>query len=134
MFIILRAAVLLAGLFFVVKGVDFLVDPAGAGADFGLHAAGLAGLATLRADMTAAFLVVGVGLIWGGWARKGDPLLVAAALLGIALFGRMVAVLVDGPYDQFWFPMAVEAVVAILALIGSRALPHHAFEPEGDDG
>lgn len=130
MLVILRALVLLAGLFFVVKGIDFLIDPAGAGGDFGLHAAGIAGLASIRADMTALFLVTGIGLIWGGWARKGDPLLVSAALMGIALFGRLVTLVVDGPSPMFWFPMLVEAGIAILALIGSRMLPHHAFEPE----
>ena len=134
MLVILRALVLLAGIFFVLKSADFLIDPAGAGSDFGMHAAGIAGLASIRADMTAFFLIVGVGLVWGGWARKGDPLLVSAALMGIALFGRLVSLLVDGPYDHFWAPMLVEAVVAVLALIGSRMLPHHAFEPEDDEG
>lgn len=130
MLVILRALVLLAGLFFAIKGVDFLIDPVGAGSDLGLRADGNAGLATIRADVTAFFMVTGVGLIWGGWARKGDPLLVSAALMGIALFGRLVTLVIDGPYDQLWFHVLVEAAVAILALIGSRILPHHAFEPE----
>lgn len=130
MVLVLRALLFVGGLFFVLMGIGFLLDPAGSGADFGLSPQGVLGLASMRADMTAFFLVAGGCLIWGGWARKGDPLLVSAALMGIALFGRIVTLTVDGPHDGYILPMLVEAVTAIIALYCSRILPHTAFEPE----
>lgn len=130
MIVILRALLFVGGLFYVLMGVGFLLDPAGSGADFGIAPQGTMGLASIRADMTAFFLVAGGCLIWGAWARKGDPLLVSAALMGIALFGRIVTLVIDGPHDGFILPMIVEGVTVVIALFCSRVLPHHAFESE----
>lgn len=130
MIVILRAVLFVGGLFFVGMGIGFLLTPVSSAAGFGLAPQGVMGLATLRADMTAFFVVAGGCLIWGAWARKGDPLLVSAALMGIALVGRCATLLADGPHDLFWQPMLVEAVTATIALICSRLLPHTAFEPE----
>lgn len=130
MIVMLRALLFVGGLFYVLMGVGFLLDPAGSGADFGIAPQGTMGLASIRADMTAFFLVAGGCLIWGAWARKGDPLLVSAALMGIALLGRIVTLVIDGPHDGFILPMIVEGVTVIVALFCSRVLPHHAFESE----
>lgn len=130
MILVLRALLFVGGLFFVLMGIGFLLDPVGAGADFGISPQGTLGMASIRADMTAFFIVAGGCLVWGAYARKGDPLLVSAALMGIALVGRCVTLAIDGPHDLFWQPMVVEAVTAIVALICSRVLPHHAFEGE----
>ncbi len=130
MIVMLRALLFVGGLFYVLMGVGFLLDPAGSGADFGIAPQGTMGLASIRADMTAFFLVAGGCLIWGAWARKGDPLLVSAALMGIALLGRIVTLVIDGPHDGFWLPMIVEGVTVVIALFCSRVLPHHAFEGE----
>ena len=134
MVLVLRALLFVGGLFFVLMGIGFLLDPAGAGADFGIAPQGVLGLASMRADMTAFFIVAGGCLIWGGWARKGDPLLVSAALMAIALIGRIVTLLVDGPHDDFFVPMLVEGLTVIIALTCSRILPHTAFEPESPEG
>ncbi len=125
--LILTALLFVGGLFFVAMGVSFLLNPATAGADFGVIPEGIMGHASLRADFTAFFVVGGGCMIWGGWKRKGDPLLVSAALFAIALFGRAVNLAVLGSYQDFWLPMAVEAVTVILCLVGSRVLPHTAF-------
>ena len=130
MAIILRALLFVGGLFFVLMGIGFLIDPAGSGADFGIYANGAHGLASIRADMTAFFLVAGGCMIWGGWARNGDPLLVSAALMFIALIGRFLGLIQDGTYEGWWPPMVVEAVTATVALIASRILPHHALTAE----
>jgi hypothetical protein len=130
MILFLRAALFVGGLFFVILGVGFLLDPAGSGGDFGLTARSAHGLATIRADITAFFVVAGGCMIWGGWARKGDPLLVTAALMLLALLGRVVGLSLDGPYEGYWPPMVVEAVSAVLALFASRVLPHTALEPD----
>lgn len=125
--LILTALLFVCGLFFVAMGVSFLLNPATAGADFGIIPQGIMGHASLRADFTAFFVVGGGCLIWGGWKRKGDPLLVSAALFGTALIGRIVNLAALGSYQHFWLPMLVEAVAVILCLIGSRVLPHTAF-------
>lgn len=130
MWILLRAVLLLGGIFFTLMGIGFMIDPVSSGADFGLLPQGNMGLAAIRADMTAFFVVAGGCLIWGAWARKGDPLLVTAALMGIALIGRMVTLAVDGVHDGWWTPMLVEAITVSLALLGSRVLPHTALTPQ----
>jgi hypothetical protein len=125
--LILTALLFVGGLFFVAMGAGFLLNPAIAGEDFGVIPAGIMGHASLRADFTAFFVVAGGCMIWGGWKRKGDPLLVSAALMGIALIARAINLAIMGPYDSFWMPMLVEASAVILCLIGSRVLPHTAF-------
>ncbi|MFZ9394470.1 MAG: DUF4345 family protein [Erythrobacter sp.] len=134
MILMLRALLLLGGLFYVLMGIGFLLDPTSSGADFGLIPQGTLGLASIRADMTAFFVVAGGCLLWGAWARKGDPLLVSAALMAIALTGRLVTLFVNGPHEAFWMPMLVEAITVMVALVCFRVLPHHAFdeEEEGD--
>lgn len=121
---ILTAALFVLGLLFIVQGGGFLFMPATAAPSFGVSADGPMGLAALRADFTAFFIVGGFAMLWGAWKRNGDLLLIPAALFGIAFLGRLVSVFADGTYDGFWFPMAVEATVVILSLIGSRVLPH----------
>lgn len=122
--LILTAVIFVLGLLFVVQGFNFMILPAGAAPGFGLAPNGAAGLAVLRADFPAFFLVGGGALIWGAWKRNGDILLIPALLFGIAFFGRCVSIFADGVYEGFWFPMAVEASTVILSLIGSRVLPH----------
>lgn len=63
MIVMLRALLFVGGLFYVLMGVGFLLDPAGSGADFGIAPQGTMGLASIRADMTAFFLVAGGCLI-----------------------------------------------------------------------
>ncbi|HEX5644847.1 MAG TPA: DUF4345 family protein [Erythrobacter sp.] len=133
MILMLRALLLLGGLFYVLMGIGFLLDPVSSGADFGISAQGTMGLASIRADMTAFFVVAGGCLLWGAWARKGDPLLVSAGLMAIALTGRLVTLFVDGPHEAFWMPMLVEAITVILALVCFRVLPHHAFDDEDEE-
>lgn len=133
MALVLRALLFVGGLFFVLMGIGFLLDPVGSGADFGIAPQGTLGLASMRADMTAFFVVAGGCMIWGGWARKGDPLLVTAALMAIAIIGRLYTLIINGPHDDWFVPIIVEAVTVILALLGSRMLPHTALVPEESD-
>lgn len=122
--IVLTALIFLGGLFFLVMGVGFLLDPAGSGADFGLSPDSAHGLATIRADMSAFFVVGAVCMLVGAWRRNGDLLLVPAGLFGIALVGRMISYIADGPWNGFAMPMLVEAVVVVILLVASRVLPH----------
>lgn len=122
--IVLTGLIFAAGLLFLFMGFGFLFDPVASGTDFGLTASTAQGLATMRADMTAFFIVAALCMIWGAWRRNGDLLLVPAALFGIALLGRCVGLVMDGPWTGYWMPMLVEGIVVILLLIASRVLPH----------
>ena len=126
--LILTALLFVGGLFFAISGIGFLFMPQSTAASFGLAAASVQGWATIRADMTGFFLVGGLCMLWGAWRRAGDVLLVPAALFGIAFLGRLVSAIADGPYEGFWFPMAVEAAVVIVSIMGNRLLPHHKVE------
>ena len=123
---VLTALAMIGGIVFAFIGLGFFFTPETSGADFGLSPAGTMGLAVLRADMTAFFLVAAVCLIWGAWRRNGELLLVPAGLFGIAFTGRLLSAIVDGTYPQFWLPMLVEAAMVVISLMASRLLPHRA--------
>lgn len=122
--LVLTGLIFAAGILFLFMGVGFLIDPVASGADFGLRADTAQGLATMRADMTAFFVVAAVCMMVGAWRRNGDLLLVPAGLFGLALIGRFVGLASDGPWDGYWMPMLVEAAMVIVLLIASRVLPH----------
>lgn len=130
---VLTALILLGGIFYVFNGISFLVSPASQSEGFGLPTADVAGLSTIRADLTAFFLVAGAAMIWGAWKRNGDVLLIPAALLAIAFLGRLVSLFADGTYDGWYLPMAAEAVTVLLTLAGSRMLPHHHLDEFDED-
>lgn len=123
MIIALRAGLALGGLLLVFIGAGFLLDPTGSGADFGLSAKGAHGLTTIRADFTAFFVVGGASLVWGALARRRDPLLIGAALMLVTLAGRLVSLAINGPFEGYIPPMAVELLLGVLGLIGARVLP-----------
>lgn len=122
--LILTGLIFAGGLMYLLLGVGFLLDPASSGADFGVSANGEQGLSSLRADFTAFFVVAAGSMMIGAWRRNGDLLLVAAALFGVALLGRIVSLFADGSYDGALMPMTVEAFSVIVLLIASRMLPH----------
>lgn len=121
---VVTALLFAMGLLFLVLGANFLVFPADAGLGFGLTAQSAQGLAVLRADFPALFFVGGATMLWGAWKRNGELLLVPVAIFGIAFIGRVISLALDGTYEAFAFPMAVEAAAVILSLVGSRVLPH----------
>lgn len=122
--IILTALIFVGGLFFLVTGMGFLADPVNSGETFGLRAIDADGLVTMRADMTAFFVIAAICMLIGAWRRNGDILLVPAGLFGVALVGRFVSIAADGTEPGFWMPMAVEALTVIVLLVASRVLPH----------
>ncbi len=126
MVLIVRAALLLAGLLFIVLGTTFLLDPVGQGGDFGISANGNQGLSTIRADFTAYFWVAGGALAIGAWRGSRTLLLVAAVLMAITFAARGLSLVLDGPYEGWTMPMAVEAFTVIIALFGARVLPQSA--------
>jgi uncharacterized membrane protein (UPF0136 family) len=124
---LLRAALFLAGLVFIVIGGSFLVDPSAMGGSFGLVPRGAQGLSSLRGDFFAYFAVAGGCLLVGAWKRRGDALLVAGAIFGLTFLARAYSLAVDGFYVGWVAPMGVEAVTVLLILVASRVLPSGAF-------
>jgi hypothetical protein len=123
---VLTALAMIGGIVYTLIGLGFFFVPDTAGPSFSLLADGVPGLAALRGDMTAFFVVGGVCMIWGAWKRNGELLLVPTVLFGIAFCGRLLTLIVDGPSPQFWLPMLAEAVTVAITLLGSRHLPHDA--------
>jgi hypothetical protein len=123
---VLTALAMIGGIVFVMIGLGVFFQPESTGAGFALLPDGVPGLAVIRGDMTAFFVVGGGCMIWGAWKRNGELLLVPAALFGIAFAGRLLTVAVDGATPQFWLPMLVEAATVAITLLASRHLPHRA--------
>jgi len=122
--LILTALIFVGGLANLVIGLGFLAMPYSLIGGFGLDPQGAAGLSTTRADFTAFFALSGVAMLYGGWKRSGEVLLVPAALFGIAFVGRAFSLVADGAYEGFAMPMLIEAVTTVVCLAGWRALPH----------
>lgn len=121
MHVILSAILLALAILDIVIGTGFLIDPANSGADFGLAIASTHGESTLRGDMTAFFWVTGISMIWGAWKRRGDVMLPALGLFGIAFLGRFINVVAQGPYEGWLVPMGVEGLHCIVIIIAMRA-------------
>ena len=118
----IRAVIALVGLFNLVLGLGFLIDPARLGAAFFLTAADTQGLATLRADFTAFFITGGAFALIGAWRARPEPLAVPLTLLTSALSGRFVSLAADGASPAAFGPMAAEAAMIAVLLAGRRIL------------
>jgi hypothetical protein len=125
--LILTALIFLVGLFDLFMAGSFLMNPqtTASGEVFGIAPIGVAGLSTIRGDMTSFFGVGAVCMMVGAWRRNADLLLVPAMLFGTTLAGRAVNLAVVGAYPGWVAPMAVEAFHVALALAAWRLLPHH---------
>ena len=114
---LLRVLVGVIGVFNIVIGLGFLLNPAGAAAGFFLTPEGSQGLATLRADFPGFFITGGVCALIGAVQRDARALLVPMLLLAVALAGRCVSLVLDGTPSTAFPPMLVEAVmISVLAL------------------
>ncbi|MBU2032242.1 MAG: hypothetical protein KKH37_00525 [Alphaproteobacteria bacterium] len=123
MHLVLSAIIALLAVLDVVVGFGFLVNPAQAGGEFGLSVLGNAGTSALRADFTAFFFVAALFMAWGAWRRRGELLLAPLALFTIAFTGRLINLLVEGAYEDWWIPMAVEMVHIVMLALAIRAWP-----------
>ncbi|MEM7780821.1 MAG: DUF4345 family protein [Pseudomonadota bacterium] len=124
----LRVIIGLMGVLFIFVGFGFLTDPTQMGPDFGVLPDGNRGLSTIRSDFTAFFWVSGGAFVIGAWKQNGMLLLVTSALMGIVLAARGLSLALDGTYEGWYEPMAVEAIAVILALIGAKVLRPEASE------
>lgn len=122
---VLTALIFVTGLVDLLIGLGFFFDPVASGRSFGLSAVGEQGLAVMRADMAAFFVVAAGCMMWGAWRRNADLFLPPAALFAIAFAGRLLSLVADGAYPGFWLPMSAEAFHVALLLAAWRILPHH---------
>ncbi len=120
MTMLLRGLIGLLGLFNIAIGLAFLLVPAQPAAAFFLAPVGVQGLATLRADLPGFFIGAAIFALFGAWRGEARPLLVPMVMLGLALFGRTVSILLDGMAPTAIPPMIVEAVMLTLLLLGYR--------------
>ncbi|HEX4694076.1 hypothetical protein [Sphingomonas sp.] len=115
-----RAVVALVGVFNLMLGLGFLIDPAQAGLRFFLASLGTQGLATMRADFTAFFVTGGTFALIAAWRARRAPLLVPLMLLGVAIGGRVISLIADGAPGKAFMPMIAEAVMIVILAFGWR--------------
>ncbi len=118
---IVRVAVAATGAVLTLIGVVAWVDPARVAGKLGVAAANGLGLATLRADL-GAFFVVGGGLALLAALRRAPALLNAPLLLiGFALAGRFLA-LALAPFEFTMVPPMIAEAVMVGVFAAGRFL------------
>jgi len=85
-------------------------------------------LSTLRADFLGFFGIIGICMVWGAWRRNGDVLMVPAIIMLVVITGRIISAIVDGPYEGYMVPIAMEAIIAALLFTARAMVPHHRME------
>ncbi len=119
---LLRVLTALAGLFFLVLGLLFLIAPDRVSTPFALYPFGNAGYNTLRGDFGAFFLGMALFTLAGAIRSTARWLAVPALFLGLVLFGRMTSLVVDGVSADSLRSMAVELVVLTVLLFATANL------------
>ena len=120
--ILARVGAGFVALFGLALGLMFFVATEQAAAAFFVDPLGAAGLSTLRADMSAFFLV-GAGFAAHAAATgRGVGLIVPGALYAVAISGRALNLVAAGTYDGAATPMIVEAALILLCWFGYRTL------------
>lgn len=119
---IARTGAGLVALFGLALGLMFYVSTEQAAILFFVQPQGAAGLATLRADMSAFFLVGAAFALHAAITGRGRGLIVPGALYGVAISGRALNLAVAGSYPDAAVPMIVEAALIGLCWFGHRSL------------
>ena len=119
---IARVGVTLAGLFSLAMGLLFWADPMKAGAILGLTSLDALGTNSLRADLAAFFLVNFIACALALFRGKAHWLYGSALVFGLAVFGRFIGVIVDGPPAGIAQPVIIELVLVGLLIFGARRL------------
>lgn len=119
-----KALVLLWAAFFGYTGIMGLLDPTSYNATFGFPAMTGGALNTIRADLSAFFIVSAAAAIWGALGHGRAMLLyVPAALFGIAFVGRGIGgSMGDGFGPVVTSSMIAEAVSVLLLVVSARVL------------
>ncbi len=116
----MRAVVAIIGLFSLLIGLGFLLNPEKLAAAVFIAPVGTQGLATLRADFTGFFIGVSLFAIYGAWKGDAKVLLVPLVMLGLALLGRMISMARDGIVATTAAPIVIELVMVASLLLAQR--------------
>lgn len=117
-----RIAVALAGLFSLAMGAMAILTPVDLGNALGLAAQSPLGLNALRADMGSFFLASALACGLALFAGRPNWLLGAAALYGLAVTGRFIGIIVEGPPPGVLQPVIIELVMVALLVFGAKKL------------
>lgn len=118
---ILRVLVALPGIFFVVMGLRWLVDPAGAAGDMDMELLDGIGRSTQIGDLAVFFLALGMMILVGLITSQRRWFYVPALmLLGAAIFRVLAWLLHDAALAGQL--IALELVVACLLLFAASRL------------
>ncbi len=123
----MRTVVVLVGLLNIGIGFGFLLQPDILAEKLFLAPVGIQGLATIRADFPAFFLTGGAFALIGAWRASAPLLLVPLTLLGVALCGRVVSLVLDGIGATPFAPMIAEAL-----MIAAMGLAYRSFAARED--
>ena len=118
----MRGLLGLVGLLALLIASRFWITPDKIGAAMGLLPDGAAGLGTLRADMAGFFGAAGLLTLTAAVRNERRWLIPVLLLLGIALTGRVINLLVTGGGAVLVPPMVIEAVLIVIALLGLRVM------------
>lgn len=117
---LIRGLVGVMGLLALSMALFFWINPAQPAAKLGLEAVGSLGLASLRADLGGFFGAAGALALLGAIRNRADLLLAPLVMIGIALSGRVITLLLSGPSPALIPPMVVEAVLLVILVLGRR--------------
>lgn len=126
---VMRVVIGLVGLLNIGLGLGFLLVPAKMAQAFFLLPIGSQGLASLRADFTGFFIGAATFALIGAWRADPRPLLVPLVMLGLALTGRAVSLVVDGVGPDAIAPMVIELVMLVVLVVARRSFAKGAPQP-----
>ena len=125
---ILKIALVLPAVLFIVMGIRWLVDPGGIAPEFGFSLGDGVGRSSQVGDFAAFFLTMGICILMGVVSGRGVWFFPPAMLLLLAATGRILAwALHDATFAGGM--IVFEVGIGALMLIASRWLP----EPSARD-
>jgi len=123
MTMVLRVVVGVVGILGLLIAARMWMAPVELASQLGVAPAGPLGVATIRADMGGFFGGAGVFALIAAFKGRGGLLIVPLVLVGIALSGRILTVVLNGFTQDMGPPMAIEAVLLVVFAAGWKLLP-----------
>lgn len=123
MTMVLRVVVGVVGLLGLLIAARMWMAPVELAAQLGVAPAAPLGVATIRADMGGFFGGAGVFALIAAIKGRGGLLIAPLVLVGIALSGRILTVVLNGFTQDMGPPMAIEAVLLVVFAAGWKLLP-----------
>lgn len=119
---VVRILVALAAIIFVVTALRYVVDPAGAAAQFGMPLLDGVGRSSQLGDMTAYFLSLGIFILLALVTSKRSWYYPPAIMLALTAVFRLLAWLL---HDAALAPdmIGAEVIIATLLLVAAGRLP-----------